>query len=325
MLQINKCRIHANDGIDPSGLELFEKAGFIVTTHKVAQAELANFLRSDQVCALLVRSATKVTTTELSSWPGLRVIGRGGVGLDNIDLKTAQEKDIAVINTPAASSESVAELAFAHMFALSRWLQVTNREMPSKGQSEFEGLKKTASKGIELRGRTLGIVGFGRIGQALAALALGCGMKVKAHDPFVKSALVSIDIDGLHDLTVPVHTQTLDQVLAECDFVSLHVPKPSSGPLIGAKELAGMKKGAMIINTARGGVIDEQALIDALESGHLGGAGLDVFVGEPQPDARLLNNPCISVSPHIGASTAEAQNRIGIELAEKVMAALNQA
>lgn len=322
---MNTCRIHANDGIDASGLALFEKAGFVVTTHKVAQADLAEFLRNDKVCALLVRSATKVTPTELSAWPGLRVVGRGGVGLDNIDLKSAQAIGIAVVNTPAASSESVAELALAHLFALSRWLQLTNREMPTKGTSEFDALKKTASKGIELRGRTLGIVGFGRIGQALAALALGCGMKVRAHDPFVKTASVKLNIQGLSGLAVQINTEPMDHLLAECDYLSLHVPKPSSGPVIGANHLAAMKKGAMIVNTARGGVIDEQALLDALESGHIGGAGLDVFVGEPQPDARLLNHPRISVSPHIGASTAEAQNRIGIELAEKVMAALNQA
>jgi D-3-phosphoglycerate dehydrogenase len=314
--------ILANDGIDPSGLRLFQEAGHTVITDKVPQDALADYLRQHQVAALLVRSATKVTAKELGAWPGLKVVGRGGVGLDNVDQAAARQMGVAVVNTPAASSESVAELAMAHMYALARFLHTSNRHMPSMGATEFERLKKDASKGIELRGRTLGIIGFGRIGQALAALALGNGMKVLAHDPFVQHVKVELHIEGYGTAYVKVDSIPVADLLRQSDIISLHVPKPKDGPVIGALEMALLPKGALVINTARGGVVDEAALLAAMEEGHIGGAGLDVFLDEPHPDERLLNHPRISVTPHIGASTNEAQGRIGIELAQKVMAAL---
>ena len=315
-------KILANDGIHPAGKQLLEDAGHTVITDKVDQAALASYLRDEQVSALLVRSATKVNKAELDSWDGLKVIGRAGVGIDNIDSGYAKEIGVAVVNTPAASSQSVAELALAKMLTISRFLQDSNRKMPATGSTEFGALKKSYAKGAELQGATLGVVGFGRIGQCLAKMALGMGMKVVAHDPFVESVDLHIDIAGTEGVDVNVKTSSFEDVLTKCDFLSLHVPKPKEGSLIGTTEFAKMKDGAVIVNCARGGVIDEAALIAALDSGKLMGAGLDVFENEPNPDERLLNHPKISLTPHIGASTNAAQERIGTELAEKVMANL---
>lgn len=314
--------ILANDGIHPAGKEILENAGFQVQTDKVAQDDLASFIKESQVVAVLVRSATQITETELKSWDGLKAIGRAGVGLDNIDLKCAEELGIAVCNTPAASSQSVAELVLGHLFTTSRFLQLSNREMPVTGATEFGKLKKSYSKGVELQGKTLGIVGIGRIGQALAKMALGLGMKVVAHDPFIPQVGISFEVHIYGEVSITLSTVSLDDLLAQSDFISLHVPKPKEGALIGAPEFGKMRDGVIIANAARGGVIDEDALLEALESGKVSAAGLDVFENEPAPREDLLNHPRISVTPHIGASTNEAQTRIGIELAEKIIAAV---
>jgi D-3-phosphoglycerate dehydrogenase len=259
----------------------------------------------------------------LKSWHGLKAIGRAGVGLDNIDLKCAKELGIAVCNTPAASSQSVAELVLGHLFSASRFLQLSNREMPASGATEFGKLKKSYSKGSELQGKTLGIIGFGRIGQALAKMALGLGMKVVAHDPFTSNVNLELNIQGHGSIRVSIDTITLDDLLAQSDFISLHVPKPKDGALIRTTEFGKMKDGVIIANAARGGVIDEDALLAALDSSKVAAAGLDVFENEPTPRAELLNHPRISVTPHVGASTNEAQTRIGVELAEKIIAAVS--
>jgi len=317
-------KILANDGIDAAGKTILEKAGFSVLTEKVAQEHLADFIVNEHVDAILVRSATQVRRDLIDQCPNLKVIGRAGVGMDNIDVEYAREKGLKVLNTPGASSQSVAELVFAHLFSLARNLHVSNRQMPEKGVSEFGALKKVCSEGFELKGKTLGIIGFGRIGQATANMALGLGMNVLPYDPFVKQTTLEIDFFHTDDtFSIEYHTVPLEDVIAKSDFLTLHVPSPADGkPLIGEAELARMKDGVVLINSARGGLIDEQALLNALDSGKVAGAGLDVFVGEPKPDARLLNHPRISVTPHIGGSTAEAQERIGIELAESVVAAL---
>ena len=315
--------ILANDGIHPAGKELLEKAGFEVKTDKIPQEELAGFIKQNQVVAVLVRSATKITEKELTSWSGLKAIGRAGVGLDNIDLKCAEVNGIAVVNTPAASSQSVAELVLGHMFSVSRFLQLSNREMPVSGATDFGKLKKSYSNGSELQGKTLGIIGVGRIGQALAKMALGLGMKVVAHDPFIPEVKVAFDVHIYGEVHVKLETIGLDALLEQSDLISLHVPKPKEGALIGTAEFNRMKDGVSIVNASRGGVIDEDALIEALASGKVAAAGLDVFENEPTPSEELLNHPRISVTPHIGASTSEAQTRIGIELAEKIIEALN--
>ncbi|TNF29415.1 MAG: 3-phosphoglycerate dehydrogenase [Bacteroidetes bacterium] len=314
--------ILANDGIHPEGKRLLEAAGYRVQTDKVAQEVLSEFIRKNQVVGVLVRSATRITEKELGAWTGLKVIGRAGVGVDNIDLKAAEARGIHVVNTPAASSQSVAELVLAHLFTVARFLQRSNREMPVLGTSDFGRLKKDYSKGIELQGKTLGIVGIGRIGQALAKMALGLGMKVVAHDPFIPEVGLQFHVHMFGNVDVSISTISFDQLLEVSDFISFHVPKPKDGAMVSESEFNRMKDGVVLINASRGGVIDEAALLQALDSGKVAAAGLDVFESEPNPREELLTHPKVSVTPHIGASTVEAQVRIGVELAEKVIAAL---
>jgi D-3-phosphoglycerate dehydrogenase len=313
-------KILANDGIDAVGKELLEKAGFTVITDKVAQENLAKEINEKGYVALTVRSATKVRKDVIDACPNLKVIGRGGVGMDNIDVDYARGKGINVINTPAASSNSVAELVFAHLFNAVRFLYDSNRQMPVNGEEKFDDLKKKYAKGVELRGKTLGLVGFGRIGQFTAKMALGLGMKVIAFDPFVTEALIDIEIEGASPVKVTIKTIGLDKVLQNSDFISFHVP---GGKLIGKQEIASMKNGVILVNAARGGVINEDDLLEALNSGKVAHACLDVFENEPRPSADILKNPKISLTPHIGAATNEAQERIGVELAEKIIAALH--
>lgn len=312
--------ILANDGIDNTGKALLEKAGFTVITDKVAQEDLAKAINEKGYVALTVRSATKVRKDVIDACPGLKVIGRGGVGMDNIDVDYARSKGINVINTPAASSNSVAELVFAHLFNAVRFLYDSNRQMPGNGETKFEELKKKYAKGVELRGKTMGIVGFGRIGQYAGKIALGLGMKVVAFDPFVKEASIDLEIEGTSGVKAKVNTVSLETVLQQADFITFHVP---GGKLITAKEIATMKNGVILINSARGGVIDEKDLVEGLNSGKIAHACLDVFENEPKPSKDLLSHPKISLTPHIGAATNEAQERIGVELAEKLIAALS--
>ncbi|MFT7102248.1 MAG: D-3-phosphoglycerate dehydrogenase [Bacteroidia bacterium] len=314
--------ILANDGIHPEGKKLLEAAGFQVQTNKVSQEELASFIKDKSVVGVLVRSATQITEKELTASSSLKVIGRAGAGLDNIDLKAAETNGVTVLNTPAASSQSVAELVLAHLFTVSRFLQLSNREMPVSGTTDFGKLKKSYAKGSELQGKTLGIVGIGRIGQALAKMALGLGMKVVAHDPFIPEVGLSFDVHIYGEVKVSLSTISLDELLGQSDVISFHVPKPKDGSMINASEFRNMKEGVILINASRGGVINENDLIVALDSGKVAAAGLDVFENEPIPKAELLNHPRISATPHIGASTNEAQTRIGVELAEKVIAAI---
>ncbi|RMG81773.1 MAG: 3-phosphoglycerate dehydrogenase [Bacteroidetes bacterium] len=312
-------RILVNDGIHPDGKLLLEDAGFEVVTDKIAQEDLPREL--PKFDAIIVRSATKVRKDLIDQCPNLKVIARGGVGLDNIDVEYAQSKGITVMNTPAASSQSVAELAFAHMFTLARFLHQSNRDMPQKGDTDFKNLKKAYSKGMQLRGKTLGIVGFGRIGQETARIGLGLGMTVMPVDLVINRAEIGINVYKSSDVSMKVRVETvkMDEMLAKADFISLHVPGGSK-PLIGREEFAKMKDGVIVINTARGGTIDEEALLEAIESGKVAGAGLDVFENEPTPRKALLNHNRISVTPHIGASTNEAQRNIGLELADKIIA-----
>lgn len=313
-------KILANDGIDAVGKAMLEKAGFVVVTDKVAQEQLAAEINAKAYVGLTVRSATKVRKDVIDACAGLKVIGRGGVGMDNIDVDYARSKGIQVINTPAASSNSVAELVFAHLFNAVRFLYDSNRQMPNHGEDKFDDLKKKYAKGVELRGKTMGIIGFGRIGQSVAKMALGLGIDVLAFDPFVKDAIIELEISGLSkNVPVPVTTVPMEKVLQNADFITFHVP---GGKLISHHEIAGMKNGVILINTARGGVINEDDLLEALNSGKISHACLDVFENEPRPSIAILKNPKISLTPHIGAATNEAQERIGVELAEKLIAAL---
>lgn len=309
-------KVLANDGIAEEGKRILEDAGYEVVTDKIEQDKLAEGLKD--FSGIIVRSATKVTEDIIDANPHLKVIGRAGVGVDNIAVKHAESKGIKVVNTPAAASLSVAELAFAHMAGGVRFLQQSNREMAKEGKDKFKDLKKAYSKGIELRGKTLGLIGIGRIGQETAKIALGAGMNVVISDPMYDE--ITLEMDHLQVDPKPsfkVKTISNDELFKQADFISLHVPAMDK-PLINKDAFGKMKDGVGIINCARGGVIDEEALLEALDSGKVGFAGLDVFENEPTPNEKLLNHPKISVTPHIGASSVEAQKRVGVEIAEKV-------
>lgn len=312
-------KILANDGIDETGKNLLEKAGFAVLTEKVAQEKLASFINEQNIDVLLVRSATKVRRDIIDACKYLKLVGRGGVGLDNIDVDYAKASGIEVMNTPAASSRSVAELVFAHLYGMARNIYDSNRKMPAADGAKFNELKKKYSAGSELKGKTLGIIGFGRIGQETAAIAVGNGMNVLAFDPYIKEAKVSFEIFSLGKVEVKITTVLFEEVLKNSDAITLHVPFTGS-PLLTKEEFSKMKKGVFIINSSRGESIKENDLIAALDSGIVGAAGLDVFVNEPNVNPALLQHPKISLTPHIGAATQEAQERIGIEMAEKIIA-----
>ena len=310
-------KILANDGISKSGIDNLTENGFEIITTNVAQEQLINFINENKIVGLLVRSATTARKDLIDSCPSLKLIGRGGVGMDNIDVEYAKSKGIHVINTPAASSASVAELVFAHLYGGVRFLFDSNRNMPLEGEANFKGLKKAYAKGIELRGKTLGIIGFGRIGQEVAKIALGIGMKVIATDKFLDKATIEISFSTGKSIKAEIIIQPFEKLITNSDFISLHVPAQEEY-VIDSSVISKMKKGAGIINAARGGVIDEVALIKALDEGHLSFAGLDTFENEPKPEVKLLMHEKISLTPHIGAATLEAQNRIGEELATQI-------
>lgn len=311
-------KILANDGISDLGQKLLENAGFTVITDKVDQTELASFIQAEQIPILLVRSATTARKELIDQCPSLKLIGRGGVGMDNIDVVYAREKGLKVINTPASSSQSVAELVMGHLFSISRFYNDSFKNMES---GDFSELKKKYAKGVELRGKTLGIIGFGRIGQSLASYALGVGMDVIAVDQFTQTVELLVPIGTSQKIPVAITpTNDLASVISKMDYISIHVPKQSDGSaVLGSKEFQIMKKGVRIVNAARGGVVNETDLIDALNSGIVAYAALDVFENEPNPLKDLLNNSKIATTPHIGAATVEAQDRIGEELAELII------
>ena len=306
--------ILANDGISEAGLLALRAAGHQVWTDFIEAEDLAAFIQENAVDGLLVRSATKVREALLDACPNLKFVIRGGVGMDNIDVAYARQKGIEVRNTPASSSQSVAELVMGHLFSLHRFLHDSNRRMPIEGTEQFKTLKKTYGKGTELRGKTLAIIGFGRIGKSLAAYALGCGMRVLGVDRKTGTFAVSVSIAD-QQLTVDVPLVSMNEALAKADAISLHMPAQANGQaVIGETELGRMKPGVVLVNAARGGVLDEDALLEALQSGHVAAAGLDVFMDEPKPRQDLLRHPKLALTPHIGAATREAQERIGMEI-----------
>ena len=317
-------KVLANDGISSSGIKLLEENGFEVLTTKVAQEQVASYINKNAIDVLLVRSATKVNKDIIDHCPTLKVIGRGGVGMDNIEVDYARSQGKNVISTPASSSESVAELVFAHLFSGVRFLHDSNRTMPLEGDSNFSGLKKAYASGIELRGKTLGIIGFGRIGKEVARIGLGLGMRVIAADKFIGHAEIKVNFYNGQFINVKIETEPLEEVLTHADFITVHVPAQENGYVIDAAEFDLMKKNVGIINASRGGIINEVALLKALDSEKVLFAGLDVFEEEPTPAVQVLMHPKISLTPHIGAATNEAQDRIGIELAEQIIGLLKK-
>jgi len=315
-------KVLANDGISKSGIDALEKGGFEVITIKVAQNQLENYINEHNIDAILVRSATQVRQELIEACPSLKLIGRGGIGLDNIDVEYAEDNGLHVINTPKASSSSVAELVFSHLFGMVRFLHSSNREMPLEGDSRFKELKKAYSQGTELRGKTIGIIGFGRIGQEVAKIAIGLGMNILATDKHIKSAPITLDFFDGQKMTFTIDTVDKARLLKDSDYITLHVPSQDDY-IISKKEFEQMKDGVGIINTAIGGILHEVDLVFAIESGKVQFAGLDVFETEPTPAVQLLMNQEISLTPHIGSETIEAQEKIGIELAVQIIKLLS--
>jgi len=317
-----KIKILANDGISKAGIDLLEKNNYEVIRDNVNQDDLVDYINNNNISCLLVRSATTARKNLIDSCKNLKLIGRGGVGMDNIDVDYAKDRGIHVVNTPSASSHSVAELVFSHLFSCVRFLYNSNRNMPLEGDSNFKILKKNYSKGSELKGKTLGIIGFGRIGQETAKIALGIGMNVMFSDKFINDQ--EIKLDFIHDKKVSFNLKSSDisNLLKNSDYITLHVPAQKEF-VIGKNEMKLMKNGSGLINAARGGVIDENSLIEALDNGKLAFAGIDTFENEPKPSVKLLMHPKVSLTPHIGAATSEAQDRIGIELANQIISLVN--
>ncbi len=308
----------ANDGISKEGALKLNEAGFNTTVESIDQSKIIDYINDNNIEVLLVRSNTKVRKDLIDNCKSLKIIGRGGVGMDNIDVSYAKQKGIHVINTPAASSISVAELVFSHLFSCVRFLHISNREMPLDGDKDFRKLKKNYAGGSELRGKTLGIVGFGRIGREVAKIGIGIGMNIIFYDLHSQEAQIDINFFDGSTKTIMLKSSTFEKLLSESDFISLHVPAQKDY-IIGDKEFQLMKDGSGIINAARGGVIDEESLIKHIESGKVSFAALDTFENEPNPSIKILMNQNISLTPHIGAATKEAQKRIGIELADQII------
>jgi D-3-phosphoglycerate dehydrogenase / 2-oxoglutarate reductase len=312
-------KILANDGISEEGKKALELAGYTVITDKVNQEDLATKVNEENYEIVLVRSATTVRKEVIDACPGLKLIGRGGVGMDNIDVSYARENGRTVINTPASSSQSVAELVMGQLFSISRFLNDSYKNIET---GDFNTLKKNYAKGVELRGKTLGIIGFGRIGQSLASYALAIGMEVRALEIEKKEVEIELaEIKGFGTPKVKIQVENdWASFLPACDYISIHVPKQANGEaVIGEAQFEQMKKGVRLVNAARGGVIQEDALIAALDSGKVSFAALDVFENEPTPAKALLSHPKIAATPHIGAATLEAQDRIGLELANLII------
>ena len=314
-------KVLANDGISESGIASMKKENIEVLTTTVAQDQLGRFINDENISVLLVRSATKVRKDLIDVCPNLKVVGRGGVGMDNIDVEYAKSKGIHVINTPAASSISVAELVFSHLFGMVRFMHDSNRIMPLEGDTKFKELKKKYAKGKELKGKTLGLFGLGRIGKEVAKIAIGVGMKVIATDQFIDQTDIKLEFYDGQSLNFQVKSIQAGEVLRNADFITLHIPAQEK-PVLGEEEFKKMKRGVGIINAARGGVIDENALLEAINEEKVSYAGLDVFENEPNPEIKILMSPKLSLTPHIGAATVEAQERIGVELAEQIKSLL---
>lgn len=311
-------KVLANDGISNSGIEKLLNNGIDIKNITVEQGQLIDYINKNEITVLLVRSATKVRKEIIDNCPGLKIIGRGGVGMDNIDVEYAINKGIKVINTPAASSGSVAELVIAHLYTCARFLHISNRNMPLEGDSNFKKLKKAFAKGVELRGKTLGIIGFGRIGQEVAKIGLGIGMNVIYYDLHNDKVNLKLEFFDRQILNFKLEKSSFIEVLSKSDFITLHVPAQKEY-VIGNREFDLMKDGIGLINAARGGVVDEVALDKNISDGKVSFAALDTFENEPNPEIKLLMNPKISLTPHIGAATNEAQDRIGVELADQII------
>ncbi|WP_407402573.1 D-2-hydroxyacid dehydrogenase [Chryseobacterium sp.] len=312
-------KVLANDGISKAGELALKKDGIEVLDNRIAQNHLIDFINDNKVDVLLVRSATKIRQELIDACPSLKIVGRGGIGMDNIDVEYAIDNGLYVINTPNASSRSVAELVFAHFFSLARFLHESNRLMPLEGETQFNAMKKSFSNAYELSGKTLGVIGFGGIGKEVVKMGISLGMKIKVLTRNPKTETISLDFfDGQTVHFEITSTNDMDAFLKDTEFISINTPKTEKY-IIDTCEFEKMKDGVYIVNTARGGVINEVTLLDFIESGKVAGAALDVFETEPTPELILLMNPSLSLTPHLGGNTIDAQEKIGLELAQQII------
>ncbi len=295
-------KILISDGLRPKGLQLLKDAGIDFDIKFYEHDELVKVI--PEYDCIIVRSATKVPKDVIDAGKNLKAICRAGTGIDNIDHVYARSIGIPVLNAPGENSASVSELVFAHLFAMTRFIPQANITMRN---GEWN---KKQYKGVELFGKTIGVIGFGRIGQITARMALNFGMKVLAYDITNPKADLNVEF-----------TTDLEKVLKNSDFITLHTPKLEK-PVIGKQEFALMQDGVYLVNCARGGVVDEEALLEALDSGKLAGAGIDTFVNEPKPNLKLVNHPKVCATPHVGANTNDALDRVGIVIAKKAIDAL---
>lgn len=311
-------KVLANDGISKAGQTLLEEAGIEVIINKVFPDQLPKFINENHIDVLLVRSATQVTRDLIDDCPGLKVIGRCGVGLDNIDVDFAQEMGIVVLNTPGAPTRSVAELVFAHFFALARNIHEANRLMPLEGDIHFKSLKKSLANAVELQGKTLGVIGMGRIGTEVAKIGISLGMKVLCYNRTPKESQIAIEFFDGQKLEFKLESIDFEEVISKSDFLSINTSQTDEY-LIDEPQFEMMKDGVFIVNASRGGVINENQLLEFIENKKVAGAALDVFEHEPSPEISLLMNPALSLSPHLGGSTIDAQEKIGIEIASRLI------
>lgn len=312
-------KVLANDGISKAGELALKEAGIELLDNRVSQDHVIGFINENNVDVLLVRSATKVRKDLIDACPSLKIIGRGGIGMDNIDVEYAIEKGLYVINTPTASSRSVAELVFAHFFSLARFLHESNRMMPLEGETHFDAMKKSFSKAYELSGKTLGVIGFGSIGQEVVKIGISLGMKIKVLTRKPKTKTVTLNFFNGQSVDFEItSTNDSEAFFKDADFISINTPKTNEY-IIDTPQFELMKEGVYIVNTARGGVINEVTLLDYIDYGRIAGAALDVFENEPTPELILLMNPNLSLTPHLGGNTIDAQEKIGVELAEQII------
>lgn len=311
-------KVLANDGISQNSKKELIDLNFKIFDTKIDQSELIKYINRNHIEIILVRSATIINSEILNNCKSIKLIGRAGVGLDNIDLISAKKNNVRVFNTPNASSISVAELVISHLLSANRNLHITNRSMPLNGETKFKEIKSHSSECKEVMFKTLGIIGLGRIGQEVAKRAFSLGMNVIAFDKKIEKVKIHLDHIKNQNIIFDLKTSSLNDVLKESDFITLHIPKINDKPFIGRDEFDIMKKGVGIINTSRGGLIDESELIKFLNNKKVSFAALDVYENEPVPNIQLLMHDKISLSPHIGGSTVEAQERIGDEIVKEI-------
>ena len=312
-------RVLANEGISQKGIDALNEAGIEVVEHRVSQGHLVDFINANNIDVLLVKNTSQVRRELIDACPRLKAIGKGGAVMDNIDVEYAIEKGLYLFNTPNASTRAVAEMVFAHFFALARFLHESNRLMPLEGETKFSSLKNSFSKARELSGKTLGVIGFENIGKEVAKMGISLGMKVKVLTEEPTTETLSLSFFDGQEVNFTINTTNdWNTFLNDTDFISITTTK-SQEYMIDAPQFEMMKNGVYIVNTAKGGVINEVTLIDYIENGKVAGAALDVFEKEPRPELPILMNPALSLSPNLAELTVDAQEKIGIELAEKII------